>query len=523
MIRRLNDQPIRRKLTIMMTLSSAAGLLLAGATLIGYTWSRARTDAAHDLETTTRIVASNTSAALVFNDVAAATEILAALRVKSGVELACLYLQAANGYRQLFASYAIKKDGSCSAAPFASETQGFDKLIATVPVELHGEHVGTLSITQNLEGQRDALGTQVGMMLGIIGASFLFSLMIAWVAQRTISQPILRLTQTARKVSEARDYTLRAEVTSRDEVGQLVGDFNHMLEQIARRDAEVLQARDQSAREAEEKALANRELEAAMTALREAQKQLVESEKMASLGGLVAGVAHEINTPVGIGVTAASTLESAAKDFRQKYQSNTLRRSEMDRFVALAEESTNMILKNLQRAADLIHSFKQVAVDHTSGEWRRFVLKDYIEEILMSLRPRLRKAEHTLTLDCPANVSIESNPGALAQILTNFVNNSLMHAFEPGQKGTMSIAVAVDKASTVLRYRDDGRGIPPENLKRIFDPFFTTKRGAGGSGLGLHIVYNLVTQMLHGTIAVHSEPGRGAEFVVRIPNREDLV
>jgi ligand-binding sensor domain-containing protein/signal transduction histidine kinase len=306
------------------------------------------------------------------------------------------------------------------------------------------------------------------------------------------------------------------EDSARPEMGRLVHDFKQLLEQLAARERDLQEARDALEREVSDKSRANEDLEQALKQLRIAQAQLVQSEKLASLGALVAGVAHEINTPVGVSVTAASALQDWAQRVQQQQAAAKLTRSELDRFLAVAGESTQILLKNLQRAADLIQSFKQVAVDQSSGERRRFELKAYIEEVLLSLAPKLNRTPHKVVVECPA-LSVDSFPGALAQILTNFISNSLAHAFRPGQAGLIRVTVTQEGDTVVLRYGDDGVGIPAENLSRIYDPFFTTKRGSGGSGLGMHIVYNLVTQLLGGTITVSSTEGRGTVFEVRFP------
>lgn len=255
-------------------------------------------------------------------------------------------------------------------------------------------------------------------------------------------------------------------------------------------------------------------------ALRQAQQDLIQAEKMASLGSLVAGVAHEINTPLGNTLTAASHLHDKVTDLAAMLEENRLRRSDLVAFVGLLTETTRLMVANCERAAELVQSFKQVAVDQTSGERRRFDLKDYIDEVLLSLRPQLRKTGHRIIVDCPENLEIDGYPGAVSQLLTNFLLNSLMHAYEPGQSGRIAIRVHVPEDDVVeLAYTDDGKGIPQELLGRIYDPFFTTRRGSGGSGLGLHIVYNLVTGTLRGQISVESEPGRGTCFTVRFPPR----
>ncbi len=301
------------------------------------------------------------------------------------------------------------------------------------------------------------------------------------------------------------------------EMDQLVGDMNTMLAQLADRESQLQEAQDALAQEVREKTHANEELEQAMMRLKLAQSQLVQSEKMASLGSLVAGLAHEINTPVGVGVTAASTLQEWARRLASQHQDGKLTRSELERFLALCGDSTQILMTNLQRAAELIRSFKQVAVDQSSDERRRFPLKAYLDEILRSLAPKLNRTGHEVTVDCPDGVEVDTYPGAVAQVLTNLITNSLMHAFPGGRRGHITVSVSEDAGQLLLRYADNGVGIPPEHLPRIYDPFFTTRRGSGGSGLGMHIVYNLVTQRLGGTISATSTVGQGATFEVRFP------
>ena len=270
----------------------------------------------------------------------------------------------------------------------------------------------------------------------------------------------------------------------------------------------------------EELRAAKERAERALVELREMQESLIQAEKMAALGSLVAGVAHEINTPVGITVTAASHLADETASLRACLESGNIRRSELNRYVAVAEEASQRLLANAHRAAELIQSFKQVAVDQTRDDRRVFDLGQYINEILVSLGPRLRPVGHTVRVDCPEGLEVDGYPGPVAQVMTNLVMNSLVHAFEPGRRGAITIAVRQGPDDeVVLTYADDGKGIPPDILPRIFDPFFTTNRTGGGTGLGLNIVYNIVQQKLRGRINVESVPGQGARFTVRFPRR----
>jgi signal transduction histidine kinase len=261
----------------------------------------------------------------------------------------------------------------------------------------------------------------------------------------------------------------------------------------------------------------NRELSQTLDYLQTTQGQLVEAEKMAALGGLVAGIAHEINTPLGIGVTAASLLADKTSDFQETYQNGQMKRSDLEKYLKTAGQSSQMILNNLHRAAELIHSFKQVAVDQSSEERRTFKVKDYLEEILLSLRPKLKRTQHVIDIHAPDDLVLDSYPGAFSQIVTNLVMNSLVHGYEPEDRGHLIFDLKQNDGHLIFEYSDDGKGIPPENLGKIFEPFFTTKRGQGGSGLGLHIVYNLVTQKLNGTIRCVSKAGQGTRFIIQTP------
>lgn len=272
------------------------------------------------------------------------------------------------------------------------------------------------------------------------------------------------------------------------------------------------------ARRTEQLTRTNEKLQATVEELTRTQRQLVESEKMASLGNLVAGVAHEINTPVGVAVTAASHLGQEMARLAEMVEHGQLRKSELLAITRTAVESSGLVLKNLERAGQLIRGFKQVAVDQSSEQRRVVDLKTYIDEILIALRPRLKRSPHQIEVECAEGLSLDTYPGALYQILVNFVTNSLTHAFPGERVGTIRIQVQTEPGAVVLLYRDDGVGMSEEVRARVFEPFFTTKRGQGGSGLGLHIVYNLVTQLLRGTVECQSAPEQGCTFTVRIPS-----
>jgi len=248
-----------------------------------------------------------------------------------------------------------------------------------------------------------------------------------------------------------------------------------------------------------------------------AQATLIQAEKMAALGSLVSGVAHEINTPIGIGVTGATHLEDITRHFRQLFTANAMKKSDLSHFLDECEETSHIIHSNLQRASELIHSFKQVAVDQSSEEHRWFNIKSYLEEVLLSLYPTFKKTLYTITLECSEDLEMDSYPGAFSQILTNLVMNSLIHGFEDSPAGKIMLEIEQVGSNLHWTYKDDGKGMSAEHIKKIFDPFFTTKRGSGGSGLGMNVVYNLVCERLGGTIECSSNLGHGIVYQIAIP------
>jgi PAS domain S-box-containing protein len=261
----------------------------------------------------------------------------------------------------------------------------------------------------------------------------------------------------------------------------------------------------------------NKALINAMQELQATQQELIESEKMAALGNLVAGVAHEINTPVGVSMTAASYLESTTEEIANLYKRGDMTRSHLKHYLNSAYKSSTLILRNLIRAAELTKSFKQVAVDQASEQERTFILKDYLDEIVKSLQPKFKRSQIQVSIVCDENIELASYPGAFYQIITNLIINSLIHGFQNEPEGEITIEGRIQDKFLILRYSDNGKGITAEIINKIFEPFFTTNRQKGGSGLGLHITYNLVTHKLNGTIRCESVINQGTTFIMQIP------
>lgn len=279
---------------------------------------------------------------------------------------------------------------------------------------------------------------------------------------------------------------------------------------------EILAANTDLEEQKEELVQQKEELQITLDRLNETQAQLIQSEKLAALGGLVSGVAHEINTPVGISVTAASSLAEETRKMAEQYKANKISRAEFKEYLNAANQSATLILSNMERTATMVQSFKQVSVDQSTEQQRKFKLKEYTEDVIRSLYPRLKGKKIRINIEIDDKLVLNSYPGAYAQILTNLVLNSMVHGFENKEMGIISISAQLEDNNLILDYRDDGRGISEEHLSKIFDPFFTTNKKAG-TGLGLHIVYNIVNQKLNGSISCNSEKEKGVSFKMKIP------
>ncbi|PWF55476.1 CHASE domain-containing protein [Massilia glaciei] len=263
---------------------------------------------------------------------------------------------------------------------------------------------------------------------------------------------------------------------------------------------------------------AHQDLSSVLGTLKQAQTNLITSEKMASLGSLVAGIAHELNTPIGNSLLSATALADMVVEFERKYAEGGIKRSALDALLADARTACGIIANSLRRAADLITSFKQVAVDQASDQRRKFDLCDVVRDTLATYAAQLRRANCEARVDAPAALMLDSYPGSVGQVLSNLINNALLHAFEGRAAGVIAISAREQPDGQVaLVFRDDGVGMGPKILHHVFDPFFTTKMGQGGSGLGMNIVYNIVTGMLGGSIEVESTPDKGTSVTLRLP------
>ncbi len=323
----------------------------------------------------------------------------------------------------------------------------------------------------------------------------------------SIRLPLQQIMTSMRAIMNG-DYDREVQgLKAKDEVGAMA------------RAVEVFRGNAIAKRKTEEELRTSKEkAEAALLELNAAQQNLIDAERLAALGGLVAGVAHEVNNPIGISLTVASSFARRTEAFEQELKSNQLRRSKLDEFVQSSRDAAQQLVANLHRAGELIQSFKQVAVDRSHAERRQFSLSEATDQIVASLRPVLKKSAIKLSVDVPEGLLIDGYPGSYGQILTNLFLNAANHAFADGRSGAINITARPRGSDDVeIIFADNGAGMTPDVQRQAFDPFFTTRRNEGGTGLGLHIVYNLVTQQLGGRMVLESRVGQGTTFRIIMP------
>lgn len=397
------------------------------------------------------------------------------------------------------------------------------------PISKNGKVLGYVYLRASADALENLIAQSIMITVSILLICLLMCFFFTLKLQSAITAPINILVKLVQRISRQRDYSSRAELHGIKELDILGEAFNNMLQRTQEHMERQTEAESEQVKlnlSLEEKVQqrtmalkeANNELIQTLEKLHQFQRQMVQNEKMASLGDMVAGVAHEVNTPIGLGVTASTMMLDRLSDMRKAFEDKTLKASSLSKFIAEGEENLNIIYRNLNRAAELISSFKQVAVDQSSENNRVFSFAKLMDEILMSMRPKLKKVKHLINVNCADNLVVESKAGPINQIMINLIMNSIIHGFEDVDKGQIDITIeSVDDNKVSIEFKDNGKGIPEHLRKRIFDPFVTTKRGQGGSGLGMHLVYNLVTQALNGSISIVSEEGQGVEFRIIFP------
>ncbi|WP_417440076.1 ATP-binding protein [Idiomarina abyssalis] len=483
-----------------------------------------------------RIVAGNAASSLVFNDNATEKQRLNSLQNTDFIQHVHVYkLDETSNELTFFSSY--NKQG---LAPIPARFSKLDRLTSpqiqdnyievSQPVVLDSEVIGYVYLRGSLEQARLFMWRSIG----IAAVVFVLTLLLCWLVtlrlRKTIVTPLDSVVDVISQVARDKNYSLRLAPSQLVEFDMMAHAFNIMLDRVQqhisrqrRAEEEASQLNTELERQVTQRTQAlkesNSELLKTLEQLHQYQGQLVESEKMASLGDMVAGIAHEVNTPIGLSVTASTLLQDKLTVMQEKFDEKRISTSEFERFLSDCDENLQIIYRNLGRAADLVTSFKQVAVDQSSEVDRDIHIPSFMNDVLISVKPRrLDPEKFPIRISCPDNLTVRAKAGPLNQVLINLIVNSMIHAFDGYDHGQIDISFSMQNDSELeMVYADNGKGVPSDISRKIFDPFVTTKRGSGGSGLGLHLVYNLVTQVLGGNIHFFSEEKNGVEFIVRFP------
>jgi len=380
-----------------------------------------------------------------------------------------------------------------------NQADGIPKDQLTAPLKEDGVTIGAIELLINTSDSAALINNRTQIIVVVaLATTILLLIALSFIIRKLLIRPLLKIREAATSIRKGLAYK-QIELNASYEITEVASAFNDMVSDLDGR---------------------YNELERAMKTIKRTQKQLVESEKMVALGNLVAGVSHEINTPIGIGVTAVSYMDEKSRAFHALFLENKMKKSDLDDYLNMVRETTGMIQTNLQRASELIKSFKQVAVDQSAQTKRKFIIKPYIEEVLVSLQPNIKKTKHQILVQGDDTLQLFNDPGAISQVVTNLIMNSIIHAYSNEDSGTIKIELTKHQNELTIQYSDDGKGMTSDVVEQIFNPFFTTNRSGGGTGLGMHIVYNLVTQSLAGTIICESTVGIGTIFIIQIPINE---
>jgi len=396
------------------------------------------------------------------------------------------------------------------------------------PIAEEDQILGYIYIQSNLDNLNEQIRKLMLSLLIFFIIATIFSLMIVTKLQHIVSAPIKSLIKTIQHVAQRKEYSKRCDPPSYKEFLSLTKNIDILFERTEKlinkqtsSEQQVVnfntELKDKLSNRTDALKESNQELLSTLEKLHQFQGQLVESEKMASLGDMVAGVAHEVNTPIGLGVTASTLLSDRLLEIKKAFEDKSLKSSQLKKFLDEGQENVGIIYRNLSRAADLISSFKKVAVDQSNEEARKFNVSELLNEVLLTLAPQIKNLPYQIELHCPNELMVTTKPGPINQILINLILNSIIHGFEGKDEGKITITVMHLSEQLNISYQDNGLGIAKDMKTKVFEPFTTTKRGSGGSGLGLHLVYNLVTQALGGTIQLESEPGKGVNFEINFP------
>lgn len=498
----LGRSSLQRFLTVVVFLSIATPALVSGGFLILENYNRTTE---HDTANIAEGYADLLEAGLSVSLWNVTPELGKPLMDSISLDTSVLSISVTGEQGEIFLEYQREQDAA--ANPQTIELSR--------PIIHDNEQLGEVSLVYSLERARARATNEARLLATIIFVQLVVSMVtLSIVLHRRVLSPLNKLGTAATGIAQG-DLKTAIPKLKNDEFGGLSvqleamrgvleESFTKLEHRVAERTAELQEV--------------NNTLQGTLDQLRMAQDNLIQQEKLAALGSLVAGVAHELNTPIGNGLTVATTLCDACTAIEKEMQEG-LTRAGLEQFIQDMDEGTQLVSRNLEKASELVTSFKQVAMDRTSAQRRTFTLQTILNETLMTVSPTIKRTPYQVKIEVEndAEVELDSYPGPLGQVITNLINNAIIHAFDGRDHGLVVMGYRRVSEGAEIYVLDDGVGIPEENLARIFDPFFTTKLGEGGNGLGMHICHNIVTGILGGQIKVESKVGKGTLFTLTLP------
>lgn len=464
------------------------------------------------------LLADFTASALVFEDKIAAKESLEKLSNDKDILRVIIY----DIEHRVFSSYNPRKNNQLVKLNLKSiEIEDVDKFLyfkalkISVPIKHNDEIYGILYLeksTQTITKQLEKVFEEIFILALIL---LLIIYIISILLSNYILKPILSLAKITNEISLSQNYNRKVIYTSNNEISILYQAFNSLLENINELRNNLEKKVDKRTIQLSSKTSL---LESSLKDLKETQKQLIQAEKMSALGNLVSGIAHEVNTPLGNGITSASIITKESKTLLTEFKNSTLTRSVMEKRLNVLNDSSILLVKTLNYSSALIKSFKQISTDQITNDIRQIHLKEYIKEIFLTNNNKLKIIPVEIILIENTEINIKISPGVIAQIFNNLIQNSILHAFDNFKgKAKIEVNLIEDEEFITIKYKDNGLGVNKKIKDKIFEPFITTKRNKGGTGLGLNIVFNLVHKKLKGTLTLNNELKIGCEFIIKIP------
>jgi len=390
-----------------------------------------------------------------------------------------------------------------------------NSFVVKEPLVLNDEYYGVLYLERDVSSLSEFLETALKDMLVFSLVLLLVLGFIIYKVSNQLISPILELSESLEYLSKTQDYSTKLEYKPKNEIGKLYDSFNILMESVHNNQEELHTFTLELETRVQERTL---KLVESLNTLKKAQTQLVESEKMASLGALVSGVAHEVNTPLGNAITGSTIIEQETADLLKSMKNGTMKKSYLEDTLISLNETSRLLFKSVYSAASLIRSFKKISVDQSIEDKRDFDIVEYTEEVIKTFNSKLKKIPVKVIIDSQKTLMIHSYPGVFAQLINNLIQNAIIHAFEfKKENAIITIRLHLKDDIFEFSFEDNGAGMSEAIKKTAFDPFVTTKRNAGGTGLGLNISYNLVTQKLKGTLELQTQEGQGSKFSIYIP------